>query len=397
MKKHYGKITEGLTIQQIKTGLSSTNQKMIAEFTAFKIGSVTDKRLMMIHNTLVKFADLLEMDFDKASKDDITRAWNVIFSSTELTVKTKQDEYLHIRQVFKHWFGEDEEYPKVVRGMKRPKGRGQLVLPEEMPDEDLIHKAIMACRNPRDRFFLAYEGLDAGARPVELRKLQWKNLKQDEHGYFFRIWTAKQSGDSDYRPIRIIYSVPYFQEWMKSYPGHREDEEYVFCDLNDPTRAITHNALSRLFRRLKKQLGIPGKFSPYVLRHATLTRMGKNPNVSEAVLKKFAGHTQSSNIIGAYQHYGGDDVKEMQLGYAGMETSKQNTSYELKKSPVKCPHCKKANPWDAEICGFCRFALSQKRQVTFDDMKDRMEALEQDRKQTNTLIRELIKRLSDSK
>ena len=283
MKKHYGKVSEGLTIRQIKANLSSTNQKMINEFDDFKKGSVTDKRLMMIHNTLVKFADLLEMDFDKASKDDITRAWNVVFSSKELSVKTKQDEYLHIRQVFKHWFGEDEEYPKVVRGMKRPKGRGQLVLPEEMPDEDLIHKAIMACRNPRDRFFLAYEGLDAGARPVELRKLQWKNLKQDEHGYFFRIWTAKQSGDSDYRPIRIIYSVPYFQEWMKSYPGHREDEEYVFCDLNDPTRAITHNALSRLFRRLKKRLGITSKFSPYVLRHATLTRMGKNPNVSADV------------------------------------------------------------------------------------------------------------------
>ena len=59
-----------------------------------------------------------------------------------------------------------------------------------------------------------------------------------------------------------------------------------------------------------------------------MTRMGKNPNVSEAVLKKFAGHTQSSSIIGEYQHYGGDDVKEMQLGYAGKEVLSQNEGAE---------------------------------------------------------------------
>ena len=146
--------------------------------------------------------------------------------------------------MFKHWFGEDEEYPKVVRGMKRPKGRGRLVLPEEMPDEDLIHRAIKACRNPRDRFFLAYEGLDAGARPVELRMLRWKNLKKDDHGHYFRIRTAKQSGESDYRPIRIIFSVPYFLEWMKSYPGERKDDEYVFCDLNHADRPMTQNAVT---------------------------------------------------------------------------------------------------------------------------------------------------------
>ena len=123
--------------------------------------------------------------------------------------------------------------------------------------------------------------------------------------------------------------------------------------------------------------------------------MGKNPNVSEAVLKKFAGHTQSSSIIGEYQHYGGDDVKEMQLGYAGKEKSEQDKSYELKRIPIKCPHCKKANAWDAEVCGFCNFALTQKRQVEFEEYKQRMKALEQDRDKTNKLIKELIRKLSE--
>jgi integrase len=201
MKKTYGRVPKGTTIAQIKKNLSKTNREMIDEFAAFKKGSVIEKRLTLIHNSLVKFADLLEIDFDKASKDDITRAWNIIYSSMDISVKSKQDEYLHIRQVFKHWFGEDEEYPKTVRGMTRPKGRGLLRLPDEMPTEGKIYAAVKLCCNYRDKFFVAYEGLDAGARPVELRRLKWKDLKKDDHGYYFNIKTAKESGDTEERPI----------------------------------------------------------------------------------------------------------------------------------------------------------------------------------------------------
>ncbi|MCK5225187.1 MAG: site-specific integrase [Planctomycetes bacterium] len=385
MKKQYGRLPKGVTIKDLKAGLSLRNQERIDEFVNFKRGSVTDKRLTLIHNSMVKFADLLEMDFNGASRDDITIAWNTIYSSKQLSIKTKQDEYLHIRQVFKHWFGDDEEFPKVVRGMKRPKGRGRLMLPEEMPSEETIHTAIKLCRNYRDKFFVAYQGLDAGARPIELRQLKWKKLKKDSHGYYFNVWIAKESGDYEERPIRIIYSEPYFLEWMRNYPGERMDDDYVFCRLDDPTKQIAHDAITSLFRRLKKKLGLRTKFSAYVLRHATLTRMGKNPNVPLAVLKKFAGHTQTSTITGEYQHYGGDDVKEMQLNYAGKTAVEKEKSYELKKIPIKCPHCDKSNLWDAEICGFCNFALTQKRNVEVDGYKQKLGVYEKQ----NTEIEEL--------
>ena len=38
--------------------------------------------------------------------------------------------------------------------------------------------------------------------------------------------------------------------------------------------------------------------------------------------------------------------------------------------------CKKANPYDAEICGFCNFALNQKRQVEAEIFKDKLNAME---------------------
>ncbi|MBI9018756.1 MAG: site-specific integrase [Phycisphaerae bacterium] len=394
MKKHYGRIPKGITIADLKRNISNQNLIRIDEFVDFKRGSITDKRLVLIHNSLVKFADLLEIDFDKATKNDITRAWNIIYASKELEIKTKQDDYLHIRQVFKHWFGEDEEFPKVVRGMKRPKGRGKLKLPNEIPTEETIHAAIKCCRNYRDKFYVAYAGLDAGARPIELRQLKWKNLKKDEHGYYFNVWVAKESGNHAERPIRIIFSESYFLDWMKNYPGNRNEDEYVFCHLDDPNKPIAHDGLTSLFKRLKKRLGIRGKFSPYILRHATLTRMGKNPNVPLSVLKTFAGHTQTSTVTGEYQHYGSDDVKEMQLNYAGKISIKTEKTYELKKKPIKCPHCNKSNAWDTEICGFCNFALSQKKNVEIEEYKRRTEKLEKDKVEVNMLVKKLINEIS---
>ena len=119
MKKTYGKLLKEQRINSIKKTLSIKNQKMIDEFIDFKRGSVTDDRLRLIHNSLVKFGDLLEIDFNKATKTEITKAWNIVLSSNDLTVKTKQDEYMHIRQVFKHWFGKDEEFPWIPAGFDR--------------------------------------------------------------------------------------------------------------------------------------------------------------------------------------------------------------------------------------------------------------------------------------
>jgi len=274
----------------------------------------------------------------------------------------------------------------------RSKGRGRLRLPEDMPSEETIHKAIKLCRNDRDKFLLAYEGLDAGARPIELRRLKWKNLKKDEHGYYLNVWIAKNSGDYEDRPIRIIYSEPYFLEWMKNYPGQRNDDDYVFCKLDDPTKPLSMSGITCLFRRLKKKLKLK-RFSIYMLRHATLTRMGKNPNVPLSVLKKFAGHTQTSVITGEYQHYGADDVKEMQLNYAGRLTVEKDKSYELQKKPEICPRCSQSNPWDAEICGKCNFALSQKRNIQTEGRDKRIEILEKQGEKTMEMIHELNRAL----
>ncbi len=389
MKTTYGKV-EGTTIADIFNTLSLKNQERIIEFEEFKKGAVTSKRLSIIKNSQIKFADLLEIDFDNATKLDITKAWNIIYSKDcKLSVKSKQDDFMHIRQGFKHWFGEDEEYPKAVRGMTRPSQKGHLRLPRKLPNEEDIQDMIKKCRNARDKFWIAWTGLDSAVRPVENRALRWKDLTKDESGYILTIKTAKDSGDREDRSIRVINSEPYLFQWMREYPGKTEGDNFIFCSLDNPSIPLSETAVASLFRRLKGRINFKGVFHAYILRHALLTRLSKNPKVAIPILRTMAGHSKASNILSEYQHFSNEDVLDMNLVVAGGKQEKKN--YELKIKPIKCPHCETSNPHDAEVCGKCNFALSQQRLSDNTKLEAKLDKHEQ---LIQTLIKENMKLLS---
>ncbi|MFH1237946.1 MAG: site-specific integrase [archaeon] len=385
MKASYGRVAEGQTIAEIYKTISPKNKSFIDEFREWKKGSVSDKRLLLICNSLIKFADLVEKDFDKLTKREMTIAWNKIASS-DLKTKSKQDEFIHIKQCFKHWFGDDEDYPPVVKGMKRPKQKQRLSIPKTLPTEEQLHDAIKKCGNFRDKFWIAWTGLDSGVRPCENRALTWGDLKKDEYGYFFIVKTAKDSGDSDTRHIRVINSEPYLFEWMKNYPSKKDDKNFIFCRLDDGSIPMDRDAVTSMFKRLKKKIKFRGKFSPYVLRHALITQMSKNPKVSIPLLKKMIGHSKNSSIISEYQHFGDEDVLNMQLSVSG-QTETKGKNFELKNKPIKCPHCKTSNPFDAEICGKCSFALSQNRRTDREELNKEMDLI-------NKNYQEIAKELS---
>ncbi len=357
MKQTYGRVPKTTTIAKIFLTLSKNNRNLIDRFIEYKRGAVSEGRLKILFTSLVKFADTMEMDLDGAGRDDVTKGWNRIYASKEISGKSKLDEYVNIRQAFKYWFGDDEEFPRVVRKMRRPKVRGRLRIPKKMPSEVDVHRAIKFCRNYRDKFFVSYMAFDGGSRPIELRSLRWSKLNKDKYGYYFQVWVAKESGRREERPVRIIHSEPYFLKWMEDYPGERGGSDFVFCDLGDSEKQFSQGGVTGLFRRLKKKLGFE-VFSAYVLRHFFISRSTKDPKVSIPLLKELVGHSKGSNVISEYEHYDDEDLLNMQVERnGGIEVERD---YELKNKPVSCPHCGKSNVYDAEICGFCNFALVQR-------------------------------------
>jgi len=239
-----------------------------------------------------------------------------------------------------------------------------------MPTEEDIDDMIKKCRNPRDKFWVAWTGLDSAVRPCENRALKWCDLSKDKHGYFFTIKTAKESGDTENRSIRVINSEPYLFDWMKNYPGKREDDEFVFCHLDNPGIPLDEGAITSLFKRLKKRINFKGKFSAYTLRHVCLTRLSKNPDVAIPILKKMAGHSKNSNVIAEYQHFGDEDVLEMNLVASGKKDVKRD--FNLKINRFVALIVKLLILMMRRFVVKCNFALSQKRVVNNEDLQKKV-------------------------
>ena len=209
--------------KEVYENLSDKNKEFIAKFLEYKKGYITPPALKSYRYRLVRIADLLEKDFDQATREDIEKLGGLILAST-LTDKTKEDLICSIKTSYKFWFGENEYYPKIVACLKRPKKRGLLKLPEDMLTEEDLYRMIKACFTSRDQFFIALIGLDGALRPCEARNIKWGDIRKDKYGHFVTIHTAKKSGMKETRTIRIIKSEPYFIRWCEDYPTNKNED-----------------------------------------------------------------------------------------------------------------------------------------------------------------------------
>jgi integrase len=370
MKNTFDKLPYGTLISDLK--ISAENKAHIDKVLKHLDGYVADTRIAKYRNSLTRFAWLIETDFEvlhKENRKEEVRQAGAIINKSNLEVKTKQDIISEIKTAFKFLFGNDEFIPEVVSVLKAPTSKSKLRLPEKMPDEKDIYRMIKASNNSRDKFYIAFNGLDAALRPIEARNIKFKDIKKDKYGYFITIHTAKKSGDKETRTVRIIKSEPYFIKWNQEYPAEKKDDAYVFINYSN-LEQINQGTISALFKRLKEKLKI-SHLTPYTLRHAFITAASKNPQWPVSLLKKFIGHSLNSNTISEYQHFGDDDLKDAQLKVNGIIKDKDKK--EIDRKPVVCPKCEKSNEYDAEFCTYCNMALSQKRQVEVNEQVQKLQ------------------------
>jgi len=381
-KKHLertGKDNDVFSSDEMLSSLSKRNKKFINEFVEFKTNQgISKNRLKTMRLHLIKFAFSLEKDFDKATARDMNQM-NGLINRTKMKIPSKADQIIDVRQFYKWLLGKNKHYPEVVDELIIPKKPAYFsnLKAEDLLSDEQIYSMIKACTNTRDKFFIALIGLDGALRPCEAQAIKWKDIHKDEHGYYINIYTAKKSGDEETRPIRIIKSEPYFVKWMQDYPKERKQDFYVFCDIKDASENdfVSLNTIHSLFKRLKKKMKFEGKLYPYLLRHTLITKLEKDSRIPLAILKKFVGHKQSSNVLAAYTHLSQEDVKDIQLLHHGKEIKKVKKE---DREPITCPNCKKPNEYDAEICAYCNMALSQKRMVKdISEFEEKMKLLEQ--------------------
>ncbi len=210
-------------------------------------------------------------------EDDTPRVWN---DTTEYNAK---------RYAFRlfSWATEEGLLAKnPLKGLKREKP----VTKRRCLTEGEYCSLLRGARRPLRLFLWAL--METGARPSELRRLKWNEVKADT----FEIEkhkTAKKTG----KP-RIIYVTARLQRHIAQLKK-RFASPYVFVNsLGEPW---TGNAVVQQVNRIKQRCHLADDVCVYMIRH-TFATWALMRGVDPVTLAEILGHKDMEMIINVYQH-----------------------------------------------------------------------------------------------
>jgi integrase len=152
-------------------------------------------------------------------------------------------------------------------------------------------KTILGCAHGPLRILL-WGLLQTGARPSELRRLTWDEVRGDRW-VIFQHKTAKKI----HKP-RVVYLTPAMQRLM-DYLRKKATSESVF--LNSRGQPWTVNAIRLAMGRIKTKCGLADDVCAYLFRHTFGTRAILN-GLSSSEVAELLGHTSSAMVDAVYSH-----------------------------------------------------------------------------------------------
>ncbi|MDC0935075.1 site-specific integrase [Pirellulales bacterium] len=135
-----------------------------------------------------------------------------------------------------------------------------------------------------------------GARPSELYRLTWKQMRSD------RLVLPVHKSVKKTKKSRVIYLIPAMQRLL-GYLRNRSRSEYVF--VNSRGRPWTSNAVQLRMNRIKKKVGLAQDVCAYLLRH-TYGTMAVMNGCSSSTVAELMGHTSTEMVDRVYVHLAGE-------------------------------------------------------------------------------------------
>lgn len=177
-----------------------------------------------------------------------------------------------------------------LRGMKRPKPN---IRSRYMTDEE--YSALLQAACVAYRIFL-YALDQTGARPSELRAVQWSHLRTDR-----LVLTEHKTVGKTHKP-RVIYlnaSMLNLLDTMKS----ESKSAYIFTNVYG--RPWTRNALRLQMQRLKKKLKLDDDVCLYLIRHRFGTKAAMR-GLNSSTIAELMGHNSTEMVDRVYVHLAGE-------------------------------------------------------------------------------------------
>jgi len=353
----------------IKADISKNNKDYVLKFDKLcQLENLGAARRIRIIGALIPFAELINKDYDKATKEDLQKAILKIDSHPTWSIATKHTHKTIIKK-FYTWlvYGDDyntvQGYPEVIRWLRAsiPSKDQPRVNASDILTEREIEKLIEAAEHPRDKAFISmlYE---LGARIGEIGRLKIKDLSRDQYSFIIDL-----SGKTGHRTPRIVISDPYLSSWLNAHPLKNNPNAPLWIMIGDRNKqaVMNYSAFRALVLRLKAKAKIKKRIHPHLFRHTRVTHLLRNKQINESQAKVYFGWVPSSKMLSEYSHLVSQDVNQVMLEIHGIKTSEKKQESKIKP----CPRCKKINPNNHIFCKDCGSILDIKTAVELEDKR----------------------------
>jgi len=350
------------TMQAIEDSeaICQVNKDLLADFKRdLALDGKSDARIQKVTSHLKIIAEHLgETEIPEMDKSDVKDL--VEWYNKRNIAETTEADYKKVTKQFWKWLeGEDGNYPDKVDWITTTTSNGNGTLPKDLLTREDIDDLKDACRNPRDRAFIAllYE---TGARIGELIDLTVGDIEDHAHGRKVVI-----DGKTGQRRLPLVESTPSLNKWLNKHPSGKKTDP-LWCQLQDASEQLSYHYIrQKLLVRPAERAGIEKPMNPHHFRHSRATELATE--FKEAQLCEWFGWVQGSDVPGKYVHLSGRDIDQNYAELHGLRTAEEE---EEETNPVKeCPRCDELNESNDKFCSRCGFALSEEAENLTDEIE----------------------------
>ena len=329
--------------------ISDQNKQVIFKFrdecVLEGIGIVrTIRYLGFLRNT----AQILNVDFDNATVDDIKRVVQIIEGNQQHAAWTKSTYKIMLKRFYR-WLKQTKKntYPPEVEWISTRIKRSEMKLPNEndLLSEDDIRLLVKYAEHPRDKALVSvlYE---SGTRVGELASLQIGDVRVDEYGAVLYV-----TGKTGPRPVRIISSVPHLMGWINAHPFRDDPGAPLWIKIGTRGRndSVKYSTVRKLLKDLFAKAGLRKCSHPHFFRHSRATFLANH--LTEFQMNQYFGWVQGSGMPSTYVHMSGKNLDQSILRLNG--ASQEQTTKTSILAPIDCPRCETVNAHDSQFCSKC--------------------------------------------
>ena len=330
--------------------ISKCNKELILDFKekCFALGGRSNGRIAKYMWTLMKIAEMIDFDFDKATKEQMIKLVAKI-RQFELKEWTKHDYLVAIKCFYKDMWGEDGDYPKIVKFIKtnisrefkkeQSKEREDNVL---KPDD--VARLIEAAPNIKWKAFIKFM-FDMGTRISEALEIQNKHISWE--GEMVEVTVSGKTGT---RSWCVVDSVPLMSIWKQVHPRKEDPNAYFFCS-NSEGKKMSYATVSGMLKEIAYRTKTGKPVNPHAFRRASATYWSDHLTMSQLCDKY--GWRQGSQIVQSYIYRKNQHKEAVARIYGIGEPEK------VKKEtvPKECQRCGKMNDSGSSQCWHCGFVF----------------------------------------